>query len=269
MEIAMYILIRILSGILISFFVGMTGVGGGVLGIPILKMLIALPMSVAVGTNNLYIFLNALHAVYLNFKKKNINFNVALWFLSGALPADILTSILLMGYLKRTAGDVIQIIRLQNTLKNIVVFTLILTVFVMIGHILRKGPNALQGDFKPSIWRKMLSIFAGFLIGGLIGLTSIGGGVLVVPVLIGCYCMPSHMVVGTSILIAGVLTGLSSFIYFIHGQVDCRTTVLMLCGSFIGGYLGNRVMIRISEKKLRICILVVILIVAVMMLFNE
>ena len=56
------------------------------------------------------------------------------------------------------------------------------------------------------IFRNVLCIVLGALIGGLIGATSVGGGVLIVPMLIIVFGLSAARTVGSSIFIAMVST---------------------------------------------------------------
>ena len=66
---ALTIGVQLLAGALIGACIGMTGIGGGVLILPVLTLGFGLPSTVAVGTAHLYSFLCKLPAVFFHFKQ--------------------------------------------------------------------------------------------------------------------------------------------------------------------------------------------------------
>ena len=94
--------------------------------------------------------------------------------------------------------------------------------------------------------------------GLLIGMTSIGGGVVLIPVLSLVYCMSARQTIGTSIFIAVALTFLSSIVYLAGGQLNFATGLVMWLGSLPGVYAGSRASARFSDRFLKIVVVVLI-----------
>ena len=86
------ILIRLLLGLFIGFCIGLTSIGGGVLILPALTVLLKVDPLVAVGTTTLYAFLTKITALLHHIKLKTIDWSLSKRFLSGAIPATLLTS---------------------------------------------------------------------------------------------------------------------------------------------------------------------------------
>ena len=70
----------------------------------------------------------------------------------------------------------------------------------------------------------------------------------------------------SSILIAVVLTFVTSAIYFAGGELDLWTAISMAAGSMAGVPLGSRLSVRLPENILKGVVITVILIAAVLML---
>ena len=83
---------RLLSGAIIGFSIGLTGVGGGVLILPTLTILFGMDTTVAVGTASLYSFITRVTGTFHHYKLKTIKLAVAIWVLVGAIPANIAAS---------------------------------------------------------------------------------------------------------------------------------------------------------------------------------
>ena len=69
-----------------------------------------------------------------------------------------------------------------------------------------------------------------------------------------------------SILIAAVLTLITSVVYGLGHQIDYSTAMIMAIGSLYGVYLGSRLTVRLSESALKAMITMVALTAGVSML---
>jgi uncharacterized membrane protein YfcA len=67
---------------------------------------------------------------------------------------------------------------------------------------------------------ELLNPFAGFLIGLLIGLTGVGGGALMTPVLIFLLGVAPQTAVGTDLLFAAITKGVAGWMYGARGALD-------------------------------------------------
>jgi len=86
----------------------------------------------------------------------------------------------------------------------------------------------------------MLGILVGLIGGALSGLTGLGGGFIMVPLLVYLFGMSQHTAQGTSLAILLPPLGLFAFLeYYRNGYVDVRVAVLVAVGFVGGGYLGG------------------------------
>lgn len=264
-----YISSRLITGLFIGFTIGLTGIGGGVLVIPALTLLFRLPPTLAVGTASLYALITKAYAFWEHFKLKTINFKMGLFFLIGAIPANIITSLWINYYAAENQNNLKAIQAFQSDLKIFIGITLLLSVLLLIIDLFKKGEFRLfkKSDTKFSQGKKFLGIISGFIIGALIGATSIGGGVLVIPLLIIIFHLKPDRTVGTSIFIAVILLLATAIIYGQSGQVDYGTAGIMSIGSLLGVYLGSRLSVKIPEKQLELLVTLIILVATVMMFF--
>lgn len=106
---------------------------------------------------------------------------------------------------------------------------------------------------------------AGVAVGVLSGLLGIGGGVVLVPVLLGLFAMTQKRAQATS-LAAITLTALSGAVtYGLAGDVVLVPALLVVAGGFVGTMLGAELVHRLSERTLRIVFAAVMVAVAVRM----
>jgi uncharacterized membrane protein YfcA len=85
----------------------------------------------------------------------------------------------------------------------------------------------------------MLTVaFTGFVVGLLVGLTGMGGGLLMTPLLILLYGFSPTMAVGTDLIYAAVTKAVGSFQHFRQKTVDWGIVRRLAAGSIPGGILG-------------------------------
>ena len=76
-----------------------------------------------------------------------------------------------------------------------------------------------------------LAIVSGFGIGAIVGMTGVGGGSLMTPLLIGVFKLNPAVAIGTDLWFAAVTKSGGAWAHHRHGHVDYRITGLMLAGS--------------------------------------
>lgn len=108
---------------------------------------------------------------------------------------------------------------------------------------------------------------AGFLVALAVGLTGVGGGVLMTPILILGFGMEPAAAVGTALLFVTVVKLLAAPVYMLRGEVDWRAAALLLAGGLPGAFAGVRVHNLFRETQLRPAVLVVVGMTIVSMAF--
>jgi uncharacterized membrane protein YfcA len=116
----------------------------------------------------------------------------------------------------------------------------------------------------------MLGILVGLIGGTLSGLTGLGGGFIMVPLLVYLFGMTQHGAQGTSLAVLLPPLGLLAFLqYYRNGHVDVQVAVLVALGFFFGGYIGGSVAQLISGPMLRKGFALVLAGLAIDMFFRE
>jgi len=77
----------------------------------------------------------------------------------------------------------------------------------------------------------LLAILSGFLVGAIVGLTGVGGGSLMTPLLIGVFKLHPATAIGTDLWFAALTKAGGSVSHHRLGHVDLRITTLLLAGS--------------------------------------
>ena len=115
-----------------------------------------------------------------------------------------------------------------------------------------------------------LLLLIGLLAGILSGLVGVGGGIIIVPALIYLMAYNQHQAQGTSLglllLPVGILATLD---YYKKGYVDIKAVLIMSVTFAIGGWLGSRLSVSISDAVLKKVFAISLILVAAKMLFFD
>ncbi|MGY0194290.1 sulfite exporter TauE/SafE family protein [Leptothrix sp. BB-4] len=76
-----------------------------------------------------------------------------------------------------------------------------------------------------------IAILSGFGIGLIVGVTGVGGGSLMTPLLISVFHLDKAVAIGTDLWFAGLTKVSGSWAHHRHGHVDYKITTLLLAGS--------------------------------------
>jgi len=260
--------IELAIGAVVGFTIGLTGVGGGVLVVPALTILLGMPATVAVGTASAYAFLTKIFAGFEHWRLRTIDTAMAHLFLAGAVPGNI-AACLVIGHYKARAGDAQTLASLQSHLKTFIAGVMVFSVILMLANLMRGvwnerqarlGDEATPPPTAMPLTRRALGLLLGALVGALIGATSVGGGVVIVPLLIICFGLTTRTTVGTSIYIALILTLCTTLLSAGRGDVDWRVAGLMAVGSLLGVTLGSRLANRLPEAALQSAVALLLLV---------
>lgn len=261
------LVLYILLGAVIGFLIGLTGVGGGVLTVPSLIVLVGLPPITAVGTASFYAVLTKLYAVYRHWRQQTVNWRAGIKFFCLSLPGLILTSVLVK-YAKSNLPDP-RVALLQDAIGYIIMLSIAFSIFALLFDY-----SKLEQKTTGSSHGRILAGLAVFLIGAVMGATSIGGGVLIIPALLMVF-RETKRYVGTSIFISVLLMIVMSAIYAFIGQdgkfgdVDVGVGLFMALGSLVGTHMGSGISKKIEPGKLQYVVIAVIAIAIMMMLADK
>lgn len=98
------IAVKIAVGFIVGILIGRSGVGGGVLLLPVLIFGLRVPAIVAVGSDAVFNFFTKIPASWLHLKKQTVRRKVVVALATGSVPGSILGVKLLM-YIRHLYGD--------------------------------------------------------------------------------------------------------------------------------------------------------------------
>jgi uncharacterized membrane protein YfcA len=251
------IAIKILVGFVVGILIGLSGVGGGVLLLPVLIFGLRVPPLMAVGSDALFNFFTKIPASIVHLKKGTVRRKVVLALALGSVPGSY-GGVKLLMHIRSLYGDGVN-----NFIKTAV--GVLLIVIPTLLHFQKKIEDRVTTrppTMKGFAGMALIGLVAGFLV----GMTSVGSGSIIMMLLLLFYSFPPKVNVGTDIVHAVVLTGVTGLLHFRLGNVDPGLVVSLLIGSIPGGLLGSHLATRVPMLWLRRILCTLLLITGARML---
>ncbi len=247
-----------LSGFLVGFVVGVTGVGGGSLMTPLLVMVFGVAPATAVGTDLLYAALTKLGGSWAHSRNGTVDWKVAGLLAAGSVPAALLSLLLL----KSLALDDAH---LKALITGVLSVALVLTALALLFKPQLQALQRREGGAGYELKARTLgaaTVATGAVLGALVTLSSVGAGALGVVVLLFLYPRaPVSRIVGTDIAHAVPLTLVAGIGHAALGTVNFGLLGSLLLGSLPGIWLGSHAGIRIPERVLRVSLASMLLLI--------
>jgi len=115
-----------------------------------------------------------------------------------------------------------------------------------------------------------LYILLGLFAGTISGLIGIGGGIIIVPALIYLFGLTQHQAQGTTLaLLVPPIGLLAAWTYYKQGYVNLTIAAFVCLGFFVGGLLGAKMAVGLSDELLRKIFGVALLLIALYMIFAK
>lgn len=249
-----------ISGFIVGFIVGVTGVGGGSLMTPLLILMFNISPATAVGTDLLYAAVTKTGGAWVHGRRGTVNWRLVGLLAMGSLPAALVTVVGLniLGVESELFSDLI------TTMLGV---ALILTALSLL--FLKRLSRMGRSHFGFLIeWRdrhiNSITIATGAVLGVLVTITSVGAGALGMVMLLVLYPrVPSVTLVGTDIAHAVPLTLIAGMGHAYLGTVDYVLLGSLLLGSLPGIYLGSHIGGRIPDRILRPILSTILIVIGI------
>ena len=266
------ILILFFGAIAAGLLGSLTGLGGGVVIIPLLTLGFGVPMHYAIGASLISVIGTSSGSAVAFVKEGFTNVRIGM-FLEIATTTGAIVGALISGILN------------PNTIGIIFASILIMTVVLN----LRKKPDHQEPLIEGSLEHK-LQLFGTFPDKGVIkeysarntvsgffmmvfagvmsGLLGIGSGALKVLAMDNMMKLPFKVSTTTSNFMIGVTAVASSLIYFQRGEIIPVIVAPVLIGVVVGSFIGSKTLIVSQTKKLKVVFAVVVGILSIYMMYN-
>jgi uncharacterized membrane protein YfcA len=234
--------------------IGLTGVGGGVMTVPILVLFMGVPAAPAVGTALAFSAVVKIPAGLVYLRQGKIDFSVLRQLLKGGLPG-VLAGGLLLGELEG-AG-------LRNVVLVAVGITIALTAIFNLVRLMRDSERRL-----PAQDRRALLPWLALPIGLEVGFSSAGAGALGTLVLIYCTPLAAAQVVGTDLAFGLALSAVGGGVHLGLGHLDRPLLLRLMAGGIPGALAGARLANVLPTRALRAGLLVWLVVLGTQLLYR-
>jgi uncharacterized membrane protein YfcA len=253
-----FLFLKILIGFVVGMLIGLTGLGGGVLLLPTLIFGLRVPAIIAVGSDALFNFLTKIPASVMHLRKGTVRRRVVLALATGSVPGSIL-GVSLLAHLRNVYGVGVNDF-IKSAVGLLLVFIPMLLMFQgrIEEHLAKRQPT-----MKSFIGMTFIGLVGGFLV----GMTSVGSGSIIMMLLLLFYSFVPKVMVGTDIVHAVILTGVTSLLHWKLGNVNLPLVASLLIGSVPGGILGSHLSTRVPVLWLRRILCTVLLMTGARMLW--
>ncbi len=250
------------------------GIGGGLIIIPLLTLGFGIPMQEAIGASLIGVIATSTGAASKYVKQGLTNIRLAL-FLEMSTTIGSIVGALIAVYTDQT-----------------ILFLLFSMLLVYAGYTMLRRTERLFTPEQAEAEGQLVDLSCQFMdpkdscqvsygvkgqkkglayssVAGLLsGLLGVGGGLVKVPVMNVCMCVPLKAATATSNFMIGVTALTGAIIFYGHGLLDAYLCGAVALGTFAGAYLGTRLMARYSANELRKWFSVLLFIVAVTMVLK-
>ena len=249
-----------LSGFIVGFVVGVTGVGGGSLMTPVLVLMFGIAPATAVGTDLMYASLTKMGGSWVHGRRGTVDWKVVKLLAMGSLPAALL-SMALLHYLALDEKH------LKSLITSVLSVALLLTAAALLfkPYLIKLGrrPDGVMFELHAHHLTGA-TILTGAILGVLVTISSVGAGALGVVVLLFLYPRaPMAKIVGTDIAHAVPLTLIAGLGHAALGTVNYGLLGSLLLGSLPGIYLGSHLGIKIPDQVLRPILATMLIIIGI------
>ncbi|AGY58560.1 permease [Gloeobacter kilaueensis JS1] len=254
-----------LASLLVGIVVGMTGVGGAALMTPLLILVFNIPGSIAIGSDVVSATLMKVVGGYKHWQQGTVDLEVVRWLALGSIPGSF------AGIGAIFAARSLGIAQLDMMLIHVVGFVLIGVSSLYLGRLIFsrylkfKLPDSPKFDLSTTTGR-ILSMVVGFILGAIVGLTSVGSGSLFAVALLLFFRLDPWKLVGTDIVQAAILLIFTSIGHASLGNINWQLVLPIWLGTVPGVLIGAKLCPLVPKTALQVTLYSLLLMVGWQML---
>ncbi len=272
MSVLLFTLIIWLGAVLAGFLGALTGLGGGVVIVPMLVLVFGVDLRYAIGASLVSVIATSSGAAAASVREGYSNIRIGMFLeiatTVGALAGAVLANAVPGGAIAVVFGVVL-------------LFSAYLSGRPRPDETAAATPDRLaarlkfDGSYPTAAGRRAYHVhrvpvgFALMFVAGILsGLLGIGSGAFKVLAMDQAMRIPFKVATTTSNFMIGVTAAASAGVYLSRGYVDPSLSMPIMLGVLLGSFLGTRVLVVAQPRKLRMVFAVVILALAVEMIYK-
>lgn len=265
-----------ISSIVAGLIGSLLGLGGGILIIPFLTLVLAIPIHEAIGASIVSVIATSSGAAIAYVRDKITNIRIGM-FLETATTTGAITGAFIANHISVKALYVTFALLMfysaaTMSRKRNAHYVEVQVKEDPLGKRLHMSGQYFDKALQTEIRYKVASVVPGWLVnyiaGILSGLLGIGGGAFKVLGMDIFMKLPMKVSTATSNFMIGVTAAASAGVYFTRGDINPVVAGPVALGVLIGALAGTRIMVRMNSKTLRLLFIPVLLYVAVQMLWK-
>lgn len=225
--------LSVASGIVVGFFLGLTGGGGSILAVPLILYVTGIADAhMAIGTGAATVLGTAILNLFTHARNGNVRWNYAVVFSVAGVSSVALGSTL--G--KQTDSHVL-----------LTMFSVLMIGIAVLMQRRRKAAAGTDDTLSLGVAAKLAG--TAVVVGFLAGFFGIGGGFLIVPGLIFASRMATIDAIGSSLLCVTAFSSMTTINYALSGLVSWHIAADYIAGGVFGSMIGPRLARRISYDQ--------------------
>jgi hypothetical protein len=272
MTILLFTGILFLGALLAGLLGSLTGLGGGVVLIPLLTLVFKVDIHYAIGTSLISVIATSSGAAAAYVREGITNIRLGM-FLEMATTAGAIAGAFLATYLPTSFIAILFGV--------ILIFSALMSFMKLADPIDKGSPGVLSRFFRLNgsypasageVNYSVRNVVGGFLmmnIAGIIsGLLGIGSGALKVIAMDTVMRVPFKVSTTTSNFMIGVTAAASVGIYLKRGYIDPGLSMPVVLGVLVGAFIGSKILATTSTARLKALFAVVVFFLALEMIYN-
>ncbi len=259
--------------VIAGFLGALTGLGGGVVVVPVLALLLGVNIKYAIGASLVSVIATSSGAAAAYVKEGFSNVRIGMLLeiatTTGALVGAVLAARLSTHFIAIIFGLVLLQAAVQSLFKAKPEADEPVESDALGKRLRLGGTYPLNGERATYGVRNVPAGFGIMLgAGALSGLLGIGSGALKVIAMDRAMKIPFKVSTTTSNFMIGVTAAASAGVYLSRGYIDPRVAMPVMLGVLAGAFLGSKVLVQANVRTLRIIFGVVVFALAAEMIFN-
>ncbi len=234
-----------LGGFVVGLLVGLSGVGGGSLMMPLLVLLFGVSPLVAVGTDLAYSVPTKILGAVVHARQGTLSRRLVALLCAGGIPGA-LAGVAGLAFLKAHVSlDLVNLI-LRHVIGGLLIG---IAITIVVAHFV---VGERSGTWMPLRPRAPIIVAVAALVGFLVSVTSIGAGSITLTALaLVLPRLPLQTLVGSDIAFAAIIVPVAALGHVSLGSINFPMTASLLAGSLPGVYVGSRLCAVLPQRFLR------------------
>ena len=274
MSLIVFTSLLFLTSILAGFLGALTGLGGGVVIVPVLTLLFKVDIRYAIGASLVSVIATSSGAAVAYVREGLSNIRIGMFLevatTLGALLGAYLTAKISTHWIATVFGIVLLYSAVASYLqKSESVLETAKRTNTLAGKLQLKGSYPAPDGAQPYIAQRVpLGFGIMFGAGTLSGLLGIGSGAVKVLAMDQAMKLPFKVSTTTSNFMIGVTAAASAGIYLSRGYIEPNIAMPVMLGVLLGSLIGTRILVRARVTTLKSIFALVIVLLGCEMLYN-